>query len=291
MEGDPLDTIHQGGANPERIEFLMDQNERVLYWGGSASGNLHRYDIVLQEKTTLFEEYDFTDNALAYDPINKEIFWSVRFFGDTWSASVEMGSPSLIMDKKVHYIRDLEIDHLNQLVYWIGGSDIDRRILYTGYEFDLIDTLFVEQSINPGEIEIDFISSKIYWVDYDSNEIFRKSLSGEGLELWGGGVDRNRSELKIDSENNKILWSEFDSLSGYSIMISNLDAYEPVVLYASPDLEVGFELDVDMGEVVFLEYEMSSTALKRIDYNGFNMSVIPQDEPFSQRYAHVSLVD
>ncbi len=143
----------------------------------------------------------------------------------------------LLVDGEGPWLQGLEVDPVNQKLYWVGSyggigiSRIERVNLDgTGREPLVISGLTFVRSL-----ALDLVNQKMYWTH--SDKVQRANLDGTGVETLIASVE-GREGIGLDVPRGKMYWAE-----GGAIKRANLDGSNVVTVIQSDGYMMGLDFD------------------------------------------------
>ncbi|XP_072516823.1 nidogen-1 [Salminus brasiliensis] len=161
-----------------------------------------------EEAKTMMHLPDRVVIAVAYDCVDKMVYWSDITQPSISRASMQGGQPTAIITKDLGSPEGIAIDHLSRNMYWtdsrldhIEVSTLDGRNRRVLFDRDLI---------NPRAIIADPKNGRLYWADWnrDNPKIEVSNMDGtdrtvlvkDDLELPNG--------LTFDSHSRQLCWAD-----------------------------------------------------------------------------------
>ncbi|TSL68191.1 Nidogen-1 [Bagarius yarrelli] len=161
-----------------------------------------------EETKTMLHLPDKVVIAVAYDCMERMVYWTDITQPSISRASVQGGQPTAVITEDLGSPEGLAIDHLSRNMYWTDSSH-DR------IEVSTIDgrhrrVLFDTDLVNPRAIIADPINGRLYWADWnrDSPKIEMSNMDGtdrtvlvkDNLELPNG--------LSFDPNTRQLCWAD-----------------------------------------------------------------------------------
>uniref|UniRef100_A0A8B9L2A0 Nidogen 1 n=1 Tax=Astyanax mexicanus TaxID=7994 RepID=A0A8B9L2A0_ASTMX len=198
------------GPTPSTVIIQVSPGTNLLF---AQSGKieyipLEGNNMKKEEAKTMIHLPDRVVIAVAYDCVEKMVYWSDITQPSISRASVQGGQPTDIITKDLGSPEGIAIDHLSRNMYWtdsrmdhIEVSTLDGRNRRVLFDSDLI---------NPRAIIADPKNGRLYWADWnrDNPKIEVSNMDGtdrtvlvkDDLELPNG--------LTFDSHSRQLCWAD-----------------------------------------------------------------------------------
>ncbi|GCB73342.1 hypothetical protein scyTo_0002489 [Scyliorhinus torazame] len=114
---------------------------------------------------TLLHVPDKVVIGIAYDCVDKMVYWT-DIAGHTISrASIQGGEPTTIIEIDLKSPEGIAVDHLGRNIFWTD-SGLDR-IEVAKMDGDQRRVLFTDDLVNPRAIVVDPVNGNLYWTDWN----------------------------------------------------------------------------------------------------------------------------
>jgi hypothetical protein len=189
------------------------------------------------------------------------IFWA-NSGQEILSARPDGSDITAIVDTNAN-IGSIDIDPVNQHVYWSSGAFISRC------DFDgsnIAQVVRIPGSFFPGDMALDLSRNQMFFTDGRNNIIYRSDLSGGNLLVIkpaSGTPSNSGLEMWLDSQNKKLYWMD------RSLKRSDLDGANVESLFTPLDVR-DFEIDVESGKL----YWVTETSVRRANLDGTQSEVL-----------------
>ncbi|KAK3562133.1 hypothetical protein QTP86_030133, partial [Hemibagrus guttatus] len=161
-----------------------------------------------EETKTMLHLPDTVVIAVAYDCMEKMVYWSDITQPSISRASVQGGQPTAIITKGLGSPEGIAIDHLSRNMYWTDSTH--DRIEVSRLDGQHRRVLFDTDLVNPRAIIADPVNGRLYWADWnrDSPKIEMSNMDGtdrtvlvkDDLELPNG--------LSFDPHTRQLCWAD-----------------------------------------------------------------------------------
>ncbi|GAA6100747.1 nidogen-1 isoform X1 [Tachysurus ichikawai] len=161
-----------------------------------------------EETKTMLHLPDTVVIAVAYDCMDKMVYWSDITQPSISRASVQGGQPTAVITKDLGSPEGLAIDHLSRNMYWTDSAH--DRIEVSTLDGQHRRVLFDTDLVNPRAIIADPVNGRLYWADWnrDSPKIEMSNMDGtdrtvlvkDDLELPNG--------LSFDPNTRQLCWAD-----------------------------------------------------------------------------------
>ncbi|MCI4383277.1 hypothetical protein PGIGA_G00024480 [Pangasianodon gigas] len=161
-----------------------------------------------EETKTMLHLPDKVVIAVAYDCMDKMVYWTDITQPSISRASVQGGQPTAIITKDLGSPEGIAIDHLSRNMYWTDS--VSDRIEVSTLDGQHRRVLFDTDLVNPRAIITDPVNGRLYWSDWnrDSPKIEMSNMDGtdrtvlvnDGIELPNG--------LSFDPHTRQLCWAD-----------------------------------------------------------------------------------
>ncbi|XP_041959120.1 nidogen-1-like isoform X1 [Alosa sapidissima] len=169
---------------------------------------LNGESMLKDEAKTLLHVPDKVVIALAYDCVDKMVYWSDITQPAISRVPVQGGQPSTLVTADLGSPEGIAIDHLSRLMFWTD-SMMDR-IEVSKLDGSHRRVLFDEDLVNPRPIVADPINGRLYWSDWNRD--------GPKVEMANmDGTDRSAlvsvdlglpNGLTFDPQTRQLCWAD-----------------------------------------------------------------------------------
>lgn len=161
-----------------------------------------------EEAKTMLHVPDKVVIAVAYDCVDKMVYWTDITQPSISRASVEGGQPTAIITKDLGSPEGLAIDHLSRNMYWTD-SGLDR------IEVSTLDgkhrrMLFDTDLLNPRAIIADPVNGRLYWSDWnrDGPKIEMSNMDGTDRTVLVSDDIELPNGLSFDQHTRQLCWAD-----------------------------------------------------------------------------------
>ncbi|KAF4082994.1 hypothetical protein AMELA_G00134890 [Ameiurus melas] len=161
-----------------------------------------------EEAKTMLHVPDKVVIAVAYDCVDKMVYWTDITQPSISRASIEGGQPTAIITKDLGSPEGIAIDHLSRNMYWTD-SGLDR------IEVSTLDgkhrrMLFDTDLLNPRAIIADPVNGRLYWSDWnrDSPKIEMSNMDGTDRTVLVSDDIELPNGLSFDQYTRQLCWAD-----------------------------------------------------------------------------------
>ncbi|XP_046713004.1 nidogen-1-like isoform X1 [Silurus meridionalis] len=161
-----------------------------------------------EETKTMLHLPDKVVIAVAYDCVDKMVYWTDITQPSISRASVHGGQPTIVISKDLESPEGIAIDHLSRNMYWTDSA-LDR-IEVSRLDGQHRRMLFDTDLVNPRAIIADPVNGRLYWSDWnrDQPKIEMSNMDGtdrvvlvhDNIELPNG--------LSFDPHTRQLCWAD-----------------------------------------------------------------------------------
>ncbi|KAI5616618.1 nidogen-1 isoform X1, partial [Silurus asotus] len=161
-----------------------------------------------EETKTMLHLPDKVVIAVAYDCVDKMVYWTDITQPSISKASVHGGQPTTVISKDLESPEGIAIDHLSRNMYWTDSA-LDR-IEVSRLDGQHRRILFDTDLVNPRAIIADPVNGRLYWSDWnrDRPKIEMSNMDGtdrvvlvhDNIELPNG--------LSFDPHTRQLCWAD-----------------------------------------------------------------------------------
>ncbi|MDC0936597.1 hypothetical protein OAS39_09935 [Pirellulales bacterium] len=180
------------------------------------------------------------------DSINNTINWS----------NLD-GSAQQVIIPNIERPRGIEVDPINEHIYWVDDTMV-RRANLDGTNVEPLDSALRQ---NDGDVAIDSVEGKVYWTDLRDSNIRRSNLDGSNPENWLP-TDVGAQGIVVDSESGKVYWANFFT---NEIERANADGTDREAIVTGQSNPRSIALDSENGRVYWSSNQQSQIRSANLD--------------------------
>lgn len=209
--------------------------------------------------------------AVVASTSDAKLYWGDNFYTQIERSDTD-GANSEVVVNVIANGPSLFIDSVNGHLYWdhFNGSTISR--IYRS-NLDGSNTALINESSDRfvGGITLDYANNKLYWTNYDSDEILRSNLDGSSIETVISSGLTTPEGITIDPVENKLYWVD----GGRDwIRRSDLDGGNVETVLSGLDFPSDIELDAVARKIYWVE--SVGGRVMRSDLDGQNSETLVQ---------------
>ncbi|KAF5905183.1 nidogen-1 [Clarias magur] len=161
-----------------------------------------------EETKTMLHLPDKVVIAVAYDCVDKMVYWADITQPYISRASVEGGQPTAIITTALGSPEGIAIDHLSRNMYWTD-SLLDR-IEVSKLDGQYRRVLFDTDLVNPRAIIADPVNGRLYWSDWnrDSPKIEMSNMDGTDRTVLVNINIELPNGLSFDPHTRQLCWAD-----------------------------------------------------------------------------------
>ncbi|XP_030627952.1 nidogen-1-like [Chanos chanos] len=161
-----------------------------------------------EEAKTMLHLPDKVVIAVAYDCVEKMVYWSDITQPSISRASMQGGQPSTVISTDLGSPEGIAIDHLSRIMFWTD-SLLDR------IEVSMLDgrhrrVLFDSDLVNPRPIVADPVNGRLYWADWnrDGPKIEMANMDGTDRTVLVQDDLGLPNGLTFDPQARQLCWAD-----------------------------------------------------------------------------------
>ncbi|XP_053369004.1 nidogen-1 isoform X1 [Clarias gariepinus] len=187
---------------PPGANLLFAQNGKIDHI--PLDGN----DMKKEETKTMLHLPDKVVIAVAYDCVDKMVYWTDITQPSISRASVEGGQPTAVITTGLGSPEGIAIDHLSRNMYWTD-SLLDR-IEVSKLDGQYRRVLFDTDLVNPRAIIADPVNGRLYWSDWnrDGPKIEMSNMDGTDRTVLVNNNIELPNGLSFDPHTRQLCWAD-----------------------------------------------------------------------------------
>ncbi|XP_060797025.1 nidogen-1 [Neoarius graeffei] len=187
---------------PPGANLLFAQNGKIDHIP------LENSNMKKEETKTMLHLPDNVVIAVAYDCVDRMVYWTDITQPSISRASIQGGQPTAVITKDLGSPEGIAIDHLSRNMYWTD-SVLDR------IEVSLLDgqhrrVLFDTDLVNPRAIIADPVNGRLYWSDWnrDSPKIEMSNMDGTDRTVLVNDDIQLPNGLSFEPHTRQLCWAD-----------------------------------------------------------------------------------
>ncbi len=214
--------------------------------------------------TGLSNTYDLVLNGAS-----DMLFWCDGLSGHITNASLNELAPIVIQASAASKPVDLEIDLLNNKIWWIDNQE--KRVFRANMDGSAKETIGGITLSNPSSLAVYPAKGLYFFADLDSNKIWAGTISdGKASPIIKDEIEYP-VRLLVDTIQQKIYWAD-DGLQ--KIERANFDGSKRELFYEGTEAEYPFGLFLDQEAAWFYWTDYGTDKVMSADLNGENITEV-----------------
>ncbi|KAL3837625.1 hypothetical protein ACJMK2_022971 [Sinanodonta woodiana] len=242
---------------PERFLLILNQYYRDIYL----------VDIRTYRYVTIALENSYNPNAITYDPIDRNIYWTDQRFSQILSLSIDGDMKHTIRQlNRSTYPQAIAVDALSRLLFYADTEHIGVLSL----EGSIHKIVISYNNTHLSVIAIDPINGTIYWTSWWINgKIEKSNYDGTNRqEIINSGL-ATPTGLTLDIRAGVLYWCDFSTAM---LERANVDGTNRTVIYHKPGYVSLVKIALHQSHLYILGLRRRFT-LMRIRTDGSNLTL------------------